>query len=85
MEFAAQMLLAFAVPGALAALLWWLQRRGMARFTSGGQARRMQVVERLPLTAQHSLHLVRVDGKLLIVASAPGGCSVIGPVEEGAR
>ena len=81
MEFAAQILLAMAVPGALAALLWWLQRRGMTRFTQAGKARRMQVVERLPLTAQHSLHLVRIEDKLLIVASAPGGCSVLGPLK----
>ena len=81
MEFAAQILLAMAVPGALAALLWWLQRRGFARFSSPGQARRMQVVERLPLTAQHSLHLVRIEDKLLIVASAPGGCTVLGPMK----
>ena len=39
--------------------------------------RRMQVVERLPLTPQHSLHLVRIDGRLLVVASGPGGCSLL--------
>jgi flagellar biogenesis protein FliO len=80
-EFATQILLALAVPGALAALLWWLQRRGMARFASPGTPRRMQVVERLPLSAQHALHLVRIEDKLLIVASAPGGCTVLGPMK----
>ena len=39
--------------------------------------RRMHVVERLPLTPQHSLHLVRIDGRLLVVASGPGGCSLL--------
>lgn len=82
MENASQILLAMAVPGALVALLWWLQRRGMARFGSAGPERRMQVVERLSLTAQHSLHLVRIEGKMLIVASAPGGCTVLGPMES---
>jgi flagellar biogenesis protein FliO len=43
----------------------------------GRAPRRMQVVERLPLTPQHSLHLVRIDGRLLVVASGPGGCSVL--------
>ena len=81
MEFASQILLAMAVPGALAVLLWWLQRRGLGRFTTPGQSRRMQIVERLPLTAQHSLHLVRIEDKILIVASAPGGCTVLGPMK----
>jgi flagellar biogenesis protein FliO len=62
----------------LAGTLWALQRRGLAAFTMRpGPARRMQVVERLPLTTQHALHLVRVDGKVLIVASAPGGCTLL--------
>jgi flagellar biogenesis protein FliO len=81
MEFTGQMLLALAVPAVLAALLWWLQRRGLARLTSPGKARRMQLIERLPLTAQHSIHLVRVEDKVLIVASAPGGCTVLGPMK----
>ena len=39
--------------------------------------RRMQVLERLPLTPQHSLHLVRIDGRTLVVSSGPGGCTVL--------
>ena len=69
---------------ALAAVLWVGKQRGLVHFgavrTSG--VRRMKVVERLPLTAQHALHLVQVEDKLLIVASAPGGCSVLGPVSN---
>jgi flagellar biogenesis protein FliO len=37
----------------------------------------MKTIERLPLTAQHSLHLVSVGGRTLLVAVSPGGCSVI--------
>lgn len=37
----------------------------------------MQVLERLPLTPQHSLHLVRIDGRTLVVSSGPGGCTVL--------
>jgi flagellar biogenesis protein FliO len=40
-------------------------------------ARRMQVIERLPLTPQHSLHLIRIDHRLMVVASGPGGCSLL--------
>jgi flagellar biogenesis protein FliO len=75
MEFAAQMMLALLVPASLAVLLRWMQRRGLA--ATAGRARHMEVIERLSLTAQHSLHLVRVDGKELIVASGPGGCSLL--------
>ena len=71
---------------ALAAVLWIGKQRGMVQFPGGrtAGARRMKVVERLPLTAQHALHLVQVEDKLLIVASAPGGCSVLGPVSNSA-
>ena len=62
----------------LAGTVWALQRRGLATLTlRPGTARRMQVLERLPLTAQHALHLVRVDGKVLLVASAPAGCTLL--------
>lgn len=37
----------------------------------------MQVLERLPLTPQHSLHLVRIEERIVVVASGPGGCSVL--------
>jgi flagellar biogenesis protein FliO len=53
----------------------WLQRRGLARFE--GRRRHLEVLERVSLTAQHSLHLVRVDEKHVIVASGPGGCTLL--------
>jgi flagellar biogenesis protein FliO len=37
----------------------------------------LQSIERLPLTAQHSLHLVRVAGRVILIAVSPGGCSVL--------
>ena len=37
----------------------------------------MQVIERLPLTPQHSLHLVSVGGRTLLVAVSPVGCTVV--------
>jgi flagellar biogenesis protein FliO len=70
--------IALLVIAALGAVLAFVQRKGLARFGGGGaaSARRMEAVERLSLSPQHSLHLVRVNGRLLLVASAPGGCSV---------
>ena len=75
MDFAAEMMLALGIPGSLALLVRWLQRRGNASFT--GRVRHLEVVERVSLTPQHSLHLVRVDDKHLIVASGPGGCTLL--------
>ena len=52
----------------------------MARFSGkalGRGARRMQTVECLALSPQHSLHLVNVDGRALLIAVSPGGCSVL--------
>ena len=39
-------------------------------------AKRVQVLERVSLTPQNTLCLVRVGGRDWIVTTAPGGCSV---------
>jgi flagellar biogenesis protein FliO len=69
------------VLAALAIALYVLRGRGMVQFavkgTGGANARRLQSIERLPLTAQHSLHLVRVAGRVILIAVSPGGCSLL--------
>lgn len=71
----------FAVCGVLllmAAALWWLRRKGLARY--GGRARRehaLQAVERVMLSPQHSLHLVRLSRRGWLVAVSPAGCAVL--------
>jgi flagellar biogenesis protein FliO len=69
------------VLGLLGGALYWLRGRGLARFNGKGigrsGARRMRVIERLPLTPHHSLHLVAVGGQRLLVAVSPGGCMVV--------
>ena len=81
MESLQQTLAVVLVLGILAGTLYWLRSRGLARFTlrsSGrGNNSRMQTIDRLPLTPQHSLHLVRVAGQVLLIAVSPGGCAVI--------
>jgi len=73
-----------AVTGVLIALvtsLYMLRSKGIVRFalqsklTSG--PRRLKSIERLPLTAQHSLHLVSISGRELLIGVSPGGCSVL--------
>ena len=69
------------VLGLLGGTLYWLRAKGVARFNGKGLSRaggkRMQTLERLALTPQHSLHLVSVSGKTLLVAVSPGGCTVL--------
>jgi flagellar biogenesis protein FliO len=81
MESVQQILAVLFVLGLLGGTLFWLRSKGMARFTGAGLrrsgGRRMQSLERLPLTPQHSLHLVRVGGKVLLIGVSPGGCSVL--------
>jgi len=81
MEAIQQALVVVFVLGLLGATLYWLRGQGMARFGGKGMgrgaARRMQTIERLALSPQHSLHLVNVSGRVLLIAVSPGGCSVL--------
>jgi flagellar biogenesis protein FliO len=69
------------VLGLLGGLLFWLRGKGLAKFQIArgrrGEGRRMESIERLALSAHHSLHLVRVGDRALLVAVSPGGCSVL--------
>src|ERR1022692_4429077 len=76
MELIRQVLAVSAVLLLLAASLWWLRRKGLARHFSGGSRKHaLQAVERLMLGPQHSLHLVRLAGRGLLVGTSPAGCA----------
>ena len=81
MEDFQQVLAVTAVLIGLVASLFVLRSKGIVRFAMQGKlaskARRLQAVERLSLTAQHSLHLVNVAGRELLIAVSPSGCSVL--------
>jgi flagellar biogenesis protein FliO len=81
MEALQQVLTVLFVLGLLCGTLFWLRSKGLAKFGVNGLGRRsnrqLEPIERLPLTPQHSLHLVRVAGKVLLIAVSPGGCSVL--------
>ena len=76
-----QMLAVGLVMALLAGLLLGLRRRGVARFRIGlprkKAARRLEVTERLPLTPQHSLHMVRMGGRELLIGVSPAGCNLL--------
>jgi flagellar biogenesis protein FliO len=80
MEYLQQMLAVLAVFGLLGGALWWLRGRGFARFAIAGPKKSQGVlsqIERLPLSATHSLHLVRMADRAILIASWPGGCQAI--------
>ena len=63
----------------LGASLWVLRRRGIAGISLAGRSakRRLECLERMQLGPQHTLHLVRVDGRELLVAASPSGCTLL--------
>ena len=71
----------FLVLGLLSGALWLLKRQGVGtiRLPTNAKRRRMHVIERVVLTSQHSLHLVTVDGRLLVFAVSPAGCQAVEP------
>lgn len=80
MEYLQQMLAVLAVFGFLGGALWWLRKRGLARFAITGERKKSGVlthVDRLPLSPTHTLHLVRMADRGILVASWPGGCQAI--------
>jgi flagellar biosynthetic protein FliO len=76
-----QMLAVLAVLGGLVGLLWVLRRKGMAQVSlprrKRSATRRLEVLERLPLTATHSLHLVRAGETVLVVGVSPSSCQML--------
>ncbi len=73
----------------LFAALWWLRRRGYAQVKGFGKFslrqthRRMERLEKLVLSPQHTLHLIRLGDTALVVAASPAGCSLIQALPSG--
>jgi flagellar biosynthetic protein FliO len=81
MEFFQQGLALALVFGLLATALWLVKRRQLPAPGSRG-ALRMQVVERVALTPQHTICLVKVGERLIIIGTAPSSCQLIDAIEE---
>jgi flagellar biogenesis protein FliO len=80
-EILAQMLAVLLVFGLLGAALWAV-RRGRGTSWAGltrraGAEKVLEAVEKLALTPQHTLHLIRANGREWLVATHPQGCTVI--------
>jgi flagellar biogenesis protein FliO len=76
-----QQLLAVLLVVALAAgTAAWLRHRGLARPAAHGVQRRMrqlELAERLALGPQHSLHLVRLGKREILIGRSPSGLTLL--------
>ena len=74
---------------ALLLVVAYLLRRhtgGAGAFRLGPRkTRTVEVIERVALTPQHSLHVVKVAGEILLLSASPGGVRVIRNVEAAGR
>lgn len=73
-ELLRQMLGVLLVFALLGAAVWKLRSGPGLRLK---QNQRLESAGRLALTAQHAVHLVRVDGREMVVATYPQGCSLL--------
>jgi len=86
MEMARQILSVLAVFGLLGAALWTMRRGGFANIRAlRRDAKSLESIERLPLTPQHALHLVKIRGRELVVATHPQGCALLLETVERAK
>lgn len=83
-----QVLAVFLVLGILLTALWILRQKGLTKFHFAGvrpltgrkcSERHLEVLERVALTPQHSLHLVSIQGEKIVFAVSPSGCHPIDP------
>jgi flagellar biosynthetic protein FliO len=77
---AQQLLAVLLVLALLGAALWLLRRKGVAKVNVGfarrtTSARKLEVVDRIALTTHHSLHLVRVEDRTILIGVSPSGCT----------
>jgi flagellar biogenesis protein FliO len=61
----------------LAGSLWWLRRKGLARFRRARAGRVMEVIESRTLAPGHTLHLVRIADRVLALTTHNGGCTLL--------
>jgi flagellar biogenesis protein FliO len=92
MDVLRQVLSVLLVFSLLGVAVWLLRRGGRISFQglarkrvlgfAKGRTRAMEAVERLALTPQHTLHIVRINGREILVATHPQGCSLITATTE---
>jgi flagellar biosynthetic protein FliO len=87
MEAFQQLWVVVFVLGILCGGLWLLRRKGWAqtawRRAGENGLPRLEIVDRLPLTPHHSLHLVRWADRTLLIGLSPNGCNVLESTPSG--
>jgi flagellar biogenesis protein FliO len=88
MDVPGQALAVLLVFALLAAAVWKLGRGAgtgslkMPWSRAGTSGRALEAVERVALTPQHAIHLIRFEGRDLLVSTHPQGCSLLLPCGE---
>ena len=78
MELTEQIAMVLAVFALLGALVWFTKRRGLPAFAPRrGKIRNLELLERVQLTPQHAIHMVRVSDKVVLIATAPSACMLL--------
>ena len=83
MEILPQLLAVLGVFGLLGLMLWWLRRRGAVQIArmpfrlpardKGTHPRMLERVDALQLSPTHSLNLIRMADRAILVGISPGG------------
>jgi flagellar biosynthetic protein FliO len=88
MEAFQQLWAVVVVLGILCGGLWLLKRKGWARNAVrrgvDDGLPRLEIVDRLSLTPQHSLHLIRMADRTLLIGLSPNGCNLLESAPAGA-
>jgi len=80
MEFSEQLIGVVIVLGILAGSLWLLKRKGLIRTSiryRGSGKPPLELIDRLSLTPHHSLHLVRLADRTILIGLSPNGCALL--------
>ncbi len=77
MDLTQQIAMVLVVFALLGGLLWLLKRRGSLQLPGRRASARLEVLERVPLTPHHALHLVRISGKVVLIGTAPSACTLL--------
>lgn len=91
MELLRPLLAIGVVFGLLAGALWLLRWRGALRWSRPAGLKRspprLETIDRLALSPQHALHLVRASEQVLLIATHTAGCTMLAqlPAERGDR
>jgi flagellar biogenesis protein FliO len=75
-----QVLAVLAVFALLAAAVWKLRGGPLSLTRARSDGPRLSSAGRIALTPQHVVHLIRIDGREIVVATHPQGCVLLSEI-----